>query len=115
MCLKRRFLLFAAFLFAGLSVAGLTGNSFAAEHSRAGSGKPSAPIIGTWHSAKGTLTFKANGTIIYKGKRYYYAVSNGGTIQLSGKHGSLTFPYQLSGGKLTLTVDGKGTVYTRKR
>lgn len=112
---KRWSWLFAALLFIGLSVAGLPGDSHAAEPSRVRSGLPSAAIKGTWRSAKETLTFNANGTIIYKGKKYYYAVSNGGTIQLTGRRGSLTIPYQLAGGKLTLTVDGRATVYTRKR
>ena len=114
MSTKRWFLLFAMLSFAGLSVFGLPGNGYA-EQSRAGAGGPSASIKGTWRSAKETLTFNANGTIIYKGKRYYYAVSSGGTIQLTGKHGAVTLPYQLAGGKLTLTVDGKPTVYSRRR
>lgn len=115
MFLKRRFLLLTALVLFGLSVTGLSGKGYAAEQSRARSVQPSALIKGTWHSAKETLTFNANGTIIYKGKRYYYAVSSGGTIQLTGKHGSVTLPYQLAGGKLTLTIDGKSTVYTRRR
>jgi hypothetical protein len=115
MFIKRWFWLFAALLFTGLSVIGLSGNGYATEQSRVRSGMPSASIKGTWHSAKETLTFNANGTINYKMKRYYYAVSNGGTIQLTGKSGSLTIPYQLAGGKLTLTVDGRAMVYTRRR
>lgn len=112
---KYRYLLLVALVFFGLPVACLSGNVYAAEQSRVGSGNPSKQIKGTWHSAKETLTFKANGTIIYKGKRYYYAVSSGGTIQLTGKHGSLTIPYYFTNGKLTLTVNGKATVYTRRR
>ncbi len=115
MFLKRRFLLLATLLFFGSSLIGFSGKGYAAEQSRVRSGQPSALIKGTWHSAKETLTFNANGTVIYKGKRYYYAVSSGGTIQLTGKRGSLTIPYQLTGGKLTLTVDGKATVYARRR
>ena len=115
MHIKRRFLMLATLLLFGLSVTGLSGKGYAAEQSRVRSGQPSALIKGTWHSAKETLNFNANGTIVYKGKRYYYAVSSGGTIQLTGKRGSLTIPYQLAGGKLTLTVDGKTTVYTRMR
>lgn len=113
MFLKRGLLLYVTLIFAGLSVTGLSGICYAAEAPRVVASKPSASIKGTWHSAKETLTFNANGTIVYKGKRYYYAVSSGGTIQLTGKRGSLTIPYQLAGGKLTLTVDGKATVYTR--
>lgn len=77
--------------------------------------KEERSLRGTWYSEKGTLTFRDNGTINYKGRRYYYAVSNGGMIQLTGRHSSNAIPYQLAGGKLTLTADGKSTVYTRKR
>lgn len=109
------FFLFAALSFVGMSIAGFSNSSYAAESSRSGSGNPSVAIVGTWHSEKETLRFNKNGTIVYKGKSYYYAVSTGGTIQLTGKHGGLlAFPYQLAGGKLTLTVNGKPTVYTRR-
>jgi hypothetical protein len=77
--------------------------------------KPSTAIKGTWYSENRSITFKNNGTINFKGKKYYYAVSNGGLIQLTGKRSSNAIPYQLSGGKLTLTINGKATVYTRKR
>ena len=110
----RWLLLLTMLLFFGSSVIGLSGTGYAAERSHAGKGSPSASIRGTWRSAKETLTFNSNGTIVYKGKRYYYAVSSGGTIQLTGKHDSVTLPYQLAGGKLTLTIDGKSTVYTRR-
>ena len=114
MLMKRRFLLFVTLLVIGLP-GGLPGDGYAVGQTHAMSGNPSALIKGTWYSAKGTLTFNANGTVIYKRKRYYYAVSSGGAIQLTGKHGSLTIPYQLAGGKLTLILDGKPTVYTRRR
>lgn len=115
MSIKHGFWLLAALSLGGLSAMGLPGNGYAAEQARHMAAKPSAAIKGTWRSAKETLTFNADGTAIYRGKRYYYAVSTGGTIQLTGKHGSATIPYQLAGGKLTLTVDGKSTVYTRKQ
>ena len=76
----------------------------------------SASLTGTWYNAQGkTLTFRANSTIIYQGKRYYYAVSSGGFIQLKGKHGDLAIPYRLTGGKLALTEGGETTEYRRKR
>ena len=115
MFINRRILLITMLLHIGFSVAGLSGIGYAAAETRAGSGKPSASIIGTWHSANGSLTFNANSTIMYKGKRYYYAVSSGGLIQLTRKNSSLTIPYQLAGGKLILTTNGKPTVYNRKK
>jgi hypothetical protein len=102
--------LLAALLFMGFSIGG-----FAAQRYDGMVTKEDRSLRGTWYSAKGALTFKNNGTINYKGRRYYYAVSNGGLIQLTGRHSSNAIPYQLAGGKLTLTADGKSTVYTRKR
>jgi hypothetical protein len=110
MFFSRCFMLLAALLLTGLSDGG-----FAAQRSYGMVTKEEKSLRGTWYSSKGTLTFKDNGTINYKGKRYYYAVSNGGMIQLTGRHSSNAIPYQLSGGKLTLTADGKTTVYSRKR
>jgi hypothetical protein len=110
MSFPRFLLMLVALLLMGLSEGG-----FAAQRSHGMVTKAEQSLRGTWYSAKGSITFKDNGTINFKGKRYYYAVTNGGMIQLSGKHSSNAIPYQLSGGKLTLTVDGKPTVYTRKR
>src|SRR5450755_549681 len=107
MSFSRSFLLLAVLLLIGLPVGG-----FAAQRPFGMATKTEKSIRGTWYSAEGKLTFKDNGTINYKGKRYYYAISNGGMIQLSGKHSSNAIPYQLAGGKLTLTVDGKATVYS---
>jgi hypothetical protein len=102
-------------LLAALLLTGLTGASFAAQRSHGMVTNAEKSLRGTWHSATGTLTFKDNGTVNYKGKRYYYAVSNGGLIQLSGKNSVNAIPYQLAGGKLTLMENGRATVYSRKR
>jgi hypothetical protein len=89
--------------------------SFAAQRAQEMVTKAEKSLRGTWYSAEGSITFKDNGTINIKGKRYYYAVSNGGMIQLNGKHSSNAMPYQLGGGKLTLTIDGQTKVYFRKK
>jgi hypothetical protein len=89
--------------------------SFAAERSYGMVTKAEKALRGTWHSAEGTITFRVNGTVKIRGKRYFYAVSNGGMIELSGNHSSNAMPYQLAGDKLTLTINGKTTVYSRKR
>lgn len=102
-------------LLAALLLTGLSEGSFAAQQSHGTVTKAEQSLRGTWYSTKGAITFKNNGTINYKGKRYFYAISNGGMIQLSGKHSSNAIPYQLAGGKLTLTENGKSTVYTRHR
>ena len=109
MFFSRYILLLAAFLL------GLSSVSFAAERFHGTVTKTERSLRGTWYSAERSITFKNNGTLHYKGKRYFYAITNGGLIQLSGKHNSIAIPYQLSGGKLTLLVDGEERVYTRKR
>jgi hypothetical protein len=72
-------------LLVALLLMGLADSSFAAERFHGTVTKTEKSLRGTWYSAEGTVTFRDNGTINYKGKRYYYAVSNGGMIQLSGK------------------------------
>lgn len=98
-----------------LLLVGLPDGSFAAERSYGAVTKAEQALRGTWYSASGAITFKDNGTVRYKGKRYFYAVSNGGIIQLSGKHSVNALPYQLAGGKLTLMENGQATVYSRKQ
>lgn len=110
MFFSRLSLLLAALFFMGLS-----DGSFAAQRSEGMVTKAEKSLRGTWYSSQGSITFKNNGTINIKGKRYYYAVSNGGMIQLNGRHSSNAMPYQLAGGKLTLTIDGQTKVYTRQR
>lgn len=95
-------------LFVFFVLAGLSQFSFAGEN-------PSIAIKGTWRSDEGALTFTSGGTVNYKGRNYFYAVTNGGTIQLQSRHGSKTLSYQLAGDKLTLTGEGKTTVYMRKK
>ena len=106
----RRFLLSVM-----LILMGLVGGGYAPEGIAAVSGKPAKSLAGTWHSAAGEITFKANGTVNYEGKRYFYAAGSGGLIQLHRKGSNRAIAYQLTGNKLTLTVNGKARVYYRKR
>jgi hypothetical protein len=110
MSFSRCLLLFAALFLTGLPAAGI-----AAERSHGMVTKAERSLRGTWYSAEGPVTFRSNGTVRFRGKRYYYAVSNGGMIQLSGDRSSNAINYQLAGDQLTLTMDGRSTVYTRKR
>jgi hypothetical protein len=97
------------FLLAILFSLGWSANSNAAKLT-------SSSLAGTWQNERGIkLTFRRNSTIIYQGKKYYYAVSSGGYIQLRGKQGDLTIPYQYKSGKLTLTEKGDTTVYKRRQ
>lgn len=102
-------------LIAMLVLMGLTGSGHAAERSGAATSKLAKSVSGAWYSSEGVITFKKDGTVVFEGKRYYYAVTNGGLIQLSKKNSSRAVPYRLSGGKLTLMVNGKARVYSRRR
>lgn len=98
-----------------LFLAGLPAGSFAAERTFGMVTKAEHSLRGRWYSADGSITFRNNGTVWLKGRRYFYAVSDGGMIQLSGHNSSDAISYQLFGKQLTLTVDGITTVYTRTR
>jgi len=110
MSFSRCLLLLSALLLSGLPAGG-----FAAERSYGMVTKAESLLRGTWYSAEGPVTFRSNGTVKFRGKRYFYAVSNGGMIQLSGNNSSNAITYQQAGDQLTLTVDGNTTVYSRKR
>jgi hypothetical protein len=110
MCFSRCLLLLSALLLTGLPAGGI-----AAERSHGMVTKAESSLRGTWYSAEGPVTFRSNGTVKFRGKRYFYAVSNGGMIQLSGNNSSNAIYYQLAGDRLTLTMDGRSTVYSRKR
>lgn len=107
---SRCILLCCVFFFAGLPA-----GSFAAERSFGMVTKAEHSLRGRWYSANGSVAFRNSGTVRLKGKRYFYAVSNGGMIQISGDSISDALPYQLFGEQLTLTMDGITTVYTRTR
>ena len=99
-------------LFVVLSL-GLPTTVMAGESPRAVAGKPAAKLVGVWHSARGNITFKSNGTMIYKGRSHYFAAGNG-VIQIKSKHLIRNLPYRIFDGKLTVTENGEDTVYTRK-
>ena len=98
-----------------LLLTGLPTGAIAAERSHGMVTKAESSLRGTWYSAEGPVTFRSNGTVKFRGERYFYAVSNGGMIQLSGNRSSNAIYYQLAGDQLTLTMDGRSTVYSRKR
>jgi len=89
-------------------------SGYAAEHIHASVNKHAELLQGIWYSAEGEITFNANGTMSYKGRRYYCAIASG-TIQLSKKHHTSLIPYRISDDKLILTTGGEETVYSRNR
>jgi hypothetical protein len=69
-------------------------------------------LLGTWRSSDGDVTFNANNTIVYKGKKHFCAIAQG-TIQISLKKTSSILPYRFLDGKLLITDGGSVTTYTR--
>ncbi len=71
-----------------------------------------AKLLGTWTSAEGDVTFKSNGTLVYKGRKNYCAIAQG-TIQISKNKVTQILPYRYLDGKLVITDKGVETTYTR--
>lgn len=71
-----------------------------------------AKLLGTWSSENGDVTFNANGTLIYKGKKDYCAIAQG-TIQISKRHTSVILPYRFVNDNLLITDSGSVTTYKR--
>lgn len=69
-------------------------------------------LIGVWHGEDGTTTFNADGSLISNGQKYFYTAKDG-VITLIREDGAVTIPYQLSGGKLVVIMDGVATTLTR--
>ncbi|HEX5364047.1 MAG TPA: hypothetical protein VFW59_07240 [Gallionella sp.] len=101
----RNSILFVALLSLGMPASAGTPREIA--------GKPAAKLVGTWHSAQETITFKPNGLVVYKGHSHYFAAGNG-VIQIKSKHVIRNLPYRMFDGKLTVTDNGVDTVYTRE-
>lgn len=109
MSAARRFHLIVAILLCSACA-----SAIASERAQATASKQVAALQGSWYSIDGTVTFKTDGTLVYNGEIYYYQVGNG-VIQLLGRDGSSVIPYRLAGGKLSVTADGKVTVFARSK
>lgn len=69
-------------------------------------------LIGKWESDEAVVEIRKNGVITINGEKYSYKVT-GKTIVVSSDEGSMDFPFQLSGDRLTVMVEGRRVVYTR--
>jgi len=68
MSFSRCLLLLSALLLTGLPAGGI-----AAERSHGMVTKAESSLRGTWYSAEGPVTFQSNGTVKFRGERYFYA------------------------------------------
>jgi hypothetical protein len=63
-------------------------------------------LLGTWKCPQNEVSFFANRTILYQGRRYIGAIAQG-TIQLSKRKATVLLPYQFQNGKLQITDHDK--------
>jgi len=73
---------------------------------------PGGSLVGSWQSGAETLEFRPDGTLLISGTAATYQVT-GQTIVVSSPNGTLTFPFELSGDQLVVTVDGTPVAYQR--
>lgn len=69
-------------------------------------------IVGHWQSDEATVEIRGNGTLTINGEQYAYKASDS-AITISSDEGSMSLPYQLSGDKMIVNVQGRRVVYTR--
>ena len=70
------------------------------------------PLVGTWEGDEAIIEIRPNGTITINGEKYRYKVT-GKTIIVSSDEGSMDFPFQLSGDRLNVSVEGRIVAYNR--
>ena len=69
-------------------------------------------LVGSWQSGAESLEFRPDGTLLISGTAATYQVT-GQTIVVSSANGTMTFPFELSGDQLVVTVDGAPVAYQR--
>ncbi len=71
-----------------------------------------AGLVGHWKSETEQLDVQANGTVLINGVSYAYTV-HGNLLNVQGENSSASYPFQLDGDKLTVTLNGQPVLYTR--
>lgn len=71
-------------------------------------------LLGTWQSEEDAVTFYANRTCVYKGKKYICAIADG-AIQIKKRKAVVVFPYRFQSGQLLISDHNIVTAYTRVR
>ncbi len=78
------------------------------------SATPDNPLLGLWKSSDQQLDIKGDGTIVINGEPFTYAVG-GHTLFVQGPEGTAaSYPFELSGDELKVTVNGRLVVYKRQ-
>ena len=69
-------------------------------------------LLGRWQSSEAVIEFRANGSIKINDDELVYKVK-GAVITVTSLEGSMQFPFELDGDKLTVAVEDREVVYTR--
>jgi hypothetical protein len=71
-------------------------------------------ILGQWKSKDETLDVQAGGTVLINGQSFAYT-RDGWVLTIQGPQSSVTYPFQIQGDTMTVTMNGTPVVYTRVR
>jgi hypothetical protein len=69
-------------------------------------------ILGRWKSKDETLDVQAGGTVLINGQSFTYT-RDGWVLTIQGPQSSVTYPFQIQGDTMTVTINGGPVVYTR--
>ena len=70
------------------------------------------PLVGRWQSSESTLEFRSDGTMSLNGKQYPYKIENS-AIVVTNNGKSVSFPFELNGDYLTVTLPNQRVMYKR--
>ena len=74
--------------------------------------QPKRGIIGRWKSDEATVEIRDDGTLTINGQQYSYRADDS-AITISSSEGSVSLPYQFSGDKMVVSIQGRRVIYTR--
>jgi hypothetical protein len=75
---------------------------------------PTNPLVGVWVSGDQSLDIRGDGILLINGKPFTYAIGNQ-TLFVEGPDGSAaSYPFQLNGDQLVVTVNNQKVTYTRR-
>jgi hypothetical protein len=69
-------------------------------------------LVGRWQSDEATVEIRNDGTLTINSEEFEYRIK-GSVITISDDEGSVDIPFQLSGDRLIVTVEGRRITYVR--
>jgi len=78
-----------------------------------GDAAPQDPLLGMWRANEKSLDIRSGGILLINGQPFKYAVG-GQTLFVEGPDGAAaSYPFELSGDQLVVTVNGQRVTYSR--